>query len=86
MLLSASKLPRCYTEDVVLAKKIEALFRVVPPSLYLALGMTEKEEKAEQWALMREHQCSELGAEMSVARKMDIIARGLKLIAGMTEP
>ncbi|MCP9269682.1 conjugative transfer ATPase [Xenorhabdus sp. XENO-1] len=76
VLLSASKLPRCYTEGVVLAKKIEALFRVVPPSLYLALGMTEKEEKAERRALMREHQCSELEAAMLVARKMDI-ARGL---------
>ncbi|KOP35210.1 type VI secretion protein, partial [Xenorhabdus sp. GDc328] len=78
VLLSASKLPRCYTEGVVLAKKIEALFRVVPPSLYLALGMTEKEEKAERRALMREHQCSELEAAMLVARKMDI-ARGLKI-------
>ncbi len=78
VLLSASKLPRCYTEGVVLAKKIEALFRVVPPSLYLALGMTEKEEKAERRALMREHQCSELEAAVLVARKMDI-ARGLKV-------
>ncbi|MDC9581629.1 conjugative transfer ATPase [Xenorhabdus sp. PR6a] len=78
VLLSASKLPRCYTEGVVLAKKIEALFRVVPPSLYLALGMTEKEEKAERRALMREHQCSELEAAVLVARKMDI-ARGLKI-------
>ncbi|PHM55878.1 conjugative transfer ATPase [Xenorhabdus sp. KK7.4] len=78
VLLSASKLPRCYTEGVVLAKKIEALFRVVPPSLYLALGMTEKEEKAERRALMREHQCSELEAAVLVARRMDM-ARGLKL-------
>ncbi len=77
VLLSASKLPRCYTEGVVLAKKIEALFRVVPPSLYLALGMTEKEEKAERRALMREHQCSELEAAVLVARKMNV-ARGLK--------
>ncbi|SFN78685.1 conjugative transfer ATPase [Xenorhabdus japonica] len=78
VLLSASKLPRCYTEGVVLAKKIEALFRVVPPSLYLALGMTEKEEKAERRALMRAYQCSELEAAVLVARKMDI-ARGLHL-------
>ncbi|CDG17156.1 protein of unknown function [Xenorhabdus doucetiae] len=75
VLLSASKLPRCYTEGVVLAKKIEALFRVVPPSLYLALGMTEKEKKAERRALMREHQCSELEAAVLVARKMDIARR-----------
>lgn len=77
VLLSASKLPRFYTEGVVLAKKIEALFRVVPPSLYLALGMTEKEEKAERWALMREHQCSELEAAVLVAKRMDEV-RGLK--------
>ncbi|MGJ0624657.1 conjugative transfer ATPase [Xenorhabdus bovienii] len=79
VLLSASKLPRCYTEGGVLAKKIEALFRVVPPSLYLALGMTEKEEKAERRVLMREHQCSELEAAMLVARRMDV-ARGLKAV------
>ncbi|MDC9623075.1 conjugative transfer ATPase [Xenorhabdus sp. XENO-7] len=78
VLLSASKLPCCYTEGVVLAKKIEALFRVVPPSFYLALGMTEKEEKAERRVLMRAHQCSELEAAMLVARKLDI-ARGLKV-------
>ncbi|WP_426576190.1 conjugative transfer ATPase [Xenorhabdus stockiae] len=78
VLLSASKLPRCYTEGVVLAKKIEALFRVVPPSLYLALGMTEKEEKAERRALMREHQCNELEAAVLVARRMDV-ARGLQV-------
>jgi hypothetical protein len=49
----------------------------VPPSLYLALGMTEKEEKAERRALIREHQCSELDAAVLVARKMDV-TRGLK--------
>ncbi len=39
--------------------------------------MTEKEEKTERWALMREHQCSELEAAVLVARKMDV-ARGLR--------
>ncbi|CDH03822.1 hypothetical protein XBFM1_860016 [Xenorhabdus bovienii str. feltiae Moldova] len=73
-----SKLLRCYTEGVVLAKKIEALFRVVPPSLYLALGMTEKEEKAERRALMWEHQCSKLEVAILVVRKMDI-AWGLQV-------
>lgn len=76
VLLSASKLSGCYTEGVVLSKKIEALFRAVPPSLYLALGMTEKEEKAERRALMREYQCSELEAAIRVARKLDRL-RGL---------
>ncbi|EJN3716986.1 conjugative transfer ATPase [Escherichia coli] len=78
VLLSASKLSGCYTEGVVLAKRTEALFRVVPPSLYLALGMTEKEEKAERRALMKEHQCSELEAAFHVARKLD----GLRGLAG----
>ncbi len=78
VLLSASKLSGCYTEGVVLAKRTEALFRVVPPSLYLALGMTEKEEKAERRALMKEHQCSELEAAFHVARKLD----GLRGLSG----
>jgi len=76
MLLSATKLPRCYTEGVVLAKRVEALFRAVPPSLYLALGMTEKEEKAERRQLMNEHNCTELEAAFHVARKLDK-ARGI---------
>nr|WP_244323846.1 MULTISPECIES: conjugative transfer ATPase [Mixta] len=76
VLLSARKLSGCYTEGVVLAKRIEALFRAVPPSLYLALGMTEKDEKAERRKLMREHNCSELEAAKWVARKLDRL-RGL---------
>ncbi|MEI7202258.1 hypothetical protein WCT67_19185, partial [Pectobacterium parvum] len=76
MLLSATKLPRCYTEGVVLAKRVEALFRAVPPSLYLALGMTEKEEKVERQQLMNEHGCSELEAVFLVAKKRDK-ARGI---------
>jgi len=76
VLLSASKLSGCYTEGVVLSKKLEALFRAVPPSLYLALGMTEKEEKAERRALMQEFGCSELDAARRVAQKLDRL-RGL---------
>ncbi|HEA8521957.1 TPA: conjugative transfer ATPase [Escherichia coli] len=79
VLMSASKLSGCYTEGVVLAKKIEALFRAVPPSLYLALGMTEKEEKAERRMLMKEHNCSELEAAFHVARKLDRL-RGLSAV------
>lgn len=76
LLLSASKAPEKYTEGVVLASKIEALFRVVPPSLYLALGMTEKHEKAERAQIIREQGVSELDAAIQVARKIDI-KRGL---------
>lgn len=71
VLLSASKLSGCYTEGVVLSKKLEALFRAVPPSLYLALGQTEKEEKAARRALMDEYGCSELDAAYKVAESMD---------------
>ncbi|MDM2974051.1 conjugative transfer ATPase [Citrobacter sp. CK198] len=76
VLLSASKLSGCYTEGVILSEHVEALFRAVPPSLYLALGMTEKEEKAERRALMQEFGCSELEAAFKVAYKLDRL-RGL---------
>ncbi|WP_189657499.1 conjugative transfer ATPase [Escherichia albertii] len=76
MLLSATKTPRCYTEGVVLATRIEALFRAVPPGLYLALGMTEKDEKAARRALMVEHGISELDAAKRIAHQLDI-ARGI---------
>ncbi|WP_127958560.1 conjugative transfer ATPase [Serratia microhaemolytica] len=76
VLLSARKQSGCYTEGVVLAKRIEALFRAVPPSLYLALGMTEKEEKAARRALMQQYQCSELDAAKRIAHQLDI-KRGL---------
>lgn len=76
MLISATKVPRCYTEGVVLATRIEALFRAVPPSLYLALGMTEKDEKAARKNLMDEFKISELDAAKMVAHKLDL-ARGI---------
>ena len=47
-----------------------------PPSLYLALGMTEKEEKAQRRQLMNLHHCSELEAAFHVTRKLDR-ARGI---------
>ncbi|MCX8984247.1 conjugative transfer ATPase [Citrobacter portucalensis] len=71
LLLSAAKAPGKYTEGVVLASKIEALFRVVPPGLYLALGMTEKHEKAERARLMQEQGISELDAAILIARQID---------------
>lgn len=77
LLLSATKEPRKYTEGVVLSKRVEALFRVVPPSIYLALGMTENEEKAERRQLMREHGITEVEAAYLVAKNIDL-ARGIK--------
>ncbi len=76
LLLSTRKENRKYTEGVVLASKMEALFRVVPPSLYLALAMTEPEEKAERAALMQQFGISELDAAIKVAEKIDK-ARGI---------
>ncbi|URL01411.1 conjugative transfer ATPase [Avibacterium sp. 20-126] len=77
MLLSAKKADKKYTEGVVLATNMEALFRVVPPSIYLALGMTEKHEKAQRRAIMAEHQCSELDAALIMATQIDK-ARGIE--------
>ncbi|ASW36634.1 TPA: conjugative transfer ATPase [Mannheimia haemolytica] len=76
MLLSAKKSDRKYTEGVVLATNMEALFRVVPPSLFLALGMTEKHEKAERKQLMMQHGYTELDAALEVAARIDK-ARGI---------
>ncbi|OIX95213.1 conjugative transfer ATPase [Serratia fonticola] len=72
MLLSASKQDRAYTEGVVLSARLQTLFRVVPPSLYLALAMTEKDEKAERRALMEAHGITELEAVVRVARALDV--------------
>lgn len=70
LLLSARKEPGKYVEGVVLSDKVEALFRNVPPPLSLALAMTEKHEKAERAAIMREKNCSELEAVYEVARRI----------------
>ena len=68
--LLARKEPGKYVEGVVLSDKLEALFRNVPPALTLALAMTEKHEKAERAALMREHGCSELEAVYRIADQL----------------
>ncbi|EFL80063.1 MULTISPECIES: conjugative transfer ATPase [Pasteurellaceae] len=76
MLSSAKKSDRKYTEGVVLSTNMEALFRVVPASIFLALGMTEKEEKAERRQLMLKHNFSEVDAALVVAKRIDA-ARGI---------
>ncbi len=73
LLLSARKEPGKYTEGVVLADGLNALFRNVPPPLSLALAMTEKHEKAERANLMRQLDCSELDAAYRIAERL---ARG----------
>lgn len=69
LLLSATKAPGKYTEGVVLSPRVEALFRVVSPALWLSLGMTEKHEKAERMRIMRETGCSEVEAAMRMAER-----------------
>jgi len=77
LLLSASKESGKYTEGVILSKKVETLFRAVPPSLYLTLAMTEPEEKAQRWQEMQAMHCTELTAASRIAEKIDA-ARGIQ--------
>ncbi|MGE0371818.1 MAG: conjugative transfer ATPase [Gammaproteobacteria bacterium] len=77
MMLSARKEAGKFSEGVILSKSMEALFRAVPPSLYLALAMTEPEEKAERYQLMQQFGVSELVAAFRVAEKIDR-ARGIE--------
>jgi conjugative transfer ATPase len=76
LLLSARKEPGKYTEGVLLSKSVDALFRVVPPSLHLALAMTDPEEKHERYQIMKRHQVSELDAALHIAERIDR-ARGI---------
>jgi hypothetical protein len=76
LLLSASKESGKYTEGVILSKKVETLFRAVPPSLYLALAMTEPGEKAQRWQEMQVMRCTELAAAIRIALRIDE-ARGI---------
>ena len=71
LLASASKAAMQYTEGVVLAPGIETLFRVVPPSLVLALVQTEQAEKARREAIRRETGCTEVEAAVRVAEEID---------------
>lgn len=54
---------------MVLSQRVEALFRVVPPALYLALAMTEKHEKAERMRIMKEQGLNEVEAAIIVSRQ-----------------
>ncbi|PMR75277.1 conjugative transfer ATPase [Billgrantia endophytica] len=77
LMLSARKETGKFSEGVVLSKTMELLFRAVPPSLYLALAMTEPEEKAERYRLMRQHGIGELDAAFKMAEEIDR-ARGIE--------
>jgi len=77
LMLSARKEPGKYCESVILSKSMELLFRAVPPSLYLALAMTEPEEKSARHSLMQQHGISELDAAIRMAQDIDR-ARGIE--------
>ncbi|MFG0410054.1 conjugative transfer ATPase [Pseudomonas sp. FYR_11] len=77
LMLSARKESGKYCEGVILSKSMELLFRAVPPSLYLALAMTEPEEKAARHTLMQQHGISELDAAIRMAQDIDR-ARGIE--------
>ena len=77
LMLSARKKSGKYTEGVLLSKSMEVLFRAVPPSLYLALAMTESEKKKERYDIMQSQGVSELDAAIQVAARIDRL-RGIE--------
>jgi len=77
LMLSARKESGKYTEGVILSKSMEVLFRAVPPSLYLALAMTEPEEKKQRYDIMQANNIDELGAAIQVAAELDRL-RGIE--------
>lgn len=79
LMLSARKEAGKFSEGVVLSKSMEVLFRAVPPSVYLALAMTESEEKNERYRLMQQHGLTELDAALRLAADIDH-ARGIELL------
>jgi hypothetical protein len=70
LFLSARKSPKQYTEGVLLSPKVQGLFRNVPPRLYLALAMTEQNEKNHRKQLMEKYHLSEVEAAEMVAKEM----------------
>ena len=53
------------------------LFRNIPPSHFLAIAMTEKEEKAERRKLMELHNITEVQAATMVGQNLDKL-RGIE--------
>jgi len=60
-----------YSEAVFLGSRYQGLFRVMLPRFLLALGMTEKDEKAERAELEKEH--GMLGAAREMAKKLESV-------------
>ncbi|MGH8577438.1 MAG: conjugative transfer ATPase, partial [Gammaproteobacteria bacterium] len=70
MLLAARKEPGKYTEGAILGAHFQALLRIIPPPLALALSMTEPEEKAERARIMREQHATALEAAYEMAARL----------------
>ena len=77
LLLSATKADLQYTEGVVMSRRFETLFRVVPPSPVLAMVQTERHEKARRARIQEERGCTEVEAAWHVAAEIDE-ARGIE--------
>ena len=76
LMLSARKEQHKYVEGTILSDKTEALFRNVPPSLFLSLSGTEGYEKAQRAELMQQYGITEVEAAYHVAQLIDH-ARGI---------
>lgn len=68
--LSACKEKGKYTEGIILSSTFVALFRYVPPKLYLAMAATEQDEKNHRAEIMQKFNCSEIEAVKIIAREM----------------
>ncbi|MGH2708687.1 MAG: hypothetical protein ACRDJK_10385, partial [Actinomycetota bacterium] len=62
--------PGKYTEGAILGAHFQALLRIIPPPLALALSMTEPEEKAERARIMREQHATALEAAYEMAARL----------------
>ncbi len=71
LMRSARKEAGKFSEGVILSKSMEVLFRAVPPSLNLAMAMTEPEEKHQRHQLMQARGISELEAAFEMAADLD---------------
>ena len=71
LLQNVTKIPKLYTEGVLLGARYQGLFRNIPPRLSLALAMTEQDEKAQRKQLMDEHGISELEAAEMIAAQLE---------------
>lgn len=71
LMLSARKEPKKYTEGAILSENMEALFRNVPPSLFLSLAGTEKDEKTERAKYMKKFGITEVEAAEYIGKMID---------------